>query len=223
MESSGAEIITVAVRRVNVSNPDSPRLTEVISPKKYTYLPNTAGCNNAEEAVRTLRLAREAGGWELVKLEIIGDNKTLYPNMIETLKAAKILTKDSFKVMAYCSDDPILAKQLEECGCVAIMPLGSPIGSGLGIQNKFNTKIIIENCNVPIIIDAGVGTASDACIAMELGCEGVLVNSAIALANNPILMGKSMKLAVDSGRKAFLSGRMSKNKFGIASTPEKDF
>ena len=143
--------------------------------------------------------------------------------MIETLKAAKTLTKDGFKVMAYCSDDPILAKQLEECGCVAIMPLGSPIGSGLGIQNKFNTKIIIENCNVPIIIDAGVGTASDACIAMELGCEGVLVNSAIALANNPILMGKSMKLAVESGRKAFLSGRMSKNKFGIASTPEKDF
>ena len=214
MESSGAEIITVAVRRVIISNPDSPRLTEVISPKKYTYLPNTAGCHNAEEAVSTLRLAREAGGWELVKLEIIGDSKTLYPNMIETLKAAKILTKDSFKVMAYCSDDPILAKQLEECGCVAIMPLGSPIGSGLGIQNKFNTKIII---------DAGVGTAADACIAMELGCEGVLVNSAIALANNPILMGKSMKLAVESGRKAFLSGRMSKNKFGIASTPEKDF
>jgi len=223
LESSGAEIITVAVRRVNISNPDSPKLTEVINPKKYTYLPNTAGCHNAEEAVRTLRLAREAGGWELVKLEIIGDNKTLYPDMIETLKAAKILTKDNFKVMAYCSDDPILAKQLEECGCVAIMPLGSPIGSGLGIQNKFNTKIIIENSNVPIIIDAGVGTASDACVAMELGCEGVLVNSAIALANNPILMGKSMKLAVESGRKAFLSGRMSKNKFGIASTPEKDF
>ena len=223
MEASGAEIITVAVRRVNISKPNSPKLTDVIDPKKYTYLPNSADCYNAEEAIRTLKLAREAGGWDLVKLEVIGDRKTLYPNMIETLKAARILVKDGFKVMAYCSDDPLLAKQLEDFGCTAIMPLGSPIGSGLGIQNKFNTKIIIDNSNVPVIVDAGVGTASDACIAMELGCEGVLINSAIALANNPVLMGNSMKLAVESGRKAFLSGRMAKNKFAIASSPNKDF
>lgn len=223
LEASGAEIITVAVRRVNISKPDSPKLSEIIDPKKYTYLPNTSFCYDAEEAVRTLKLAREAGGWKLVKLEIVGDQKTLYPNMIETLKAAKILVKDGFQVMAYCSDDPLLAKQLEECGCIAIMPLGSPIGSGLGIQNKFNTKIIIKNSKVPVIVDAGVGTASDACIAMELGCEGVLVNSAIALASNPVLMGNAMKLAVESGRKAFLSGRMAKNNFAIASSPIKDF
>jgi len=223
LESSGAEIITVALRRVNITKPNSPKLTEVINPKKYTFLPNTAGCYNAEESIRTLNLAREVGGWNLVKLEIIGDEKTLYPNMPETLKAAKLLVKDGFKIMAYCSDDPLLAKKLEDSGCTAIMPLGSPIGSGRGIQNKFNIKIIIENSSIPVIVDAGIGTASDACIAMEMGCDGVLVNSAIALAKNPILMANSMKLAVDSGRKAFLSGRMIKNDFARASSPKKDF
>ena len=186
-------------------------------------MPNTAGCYNAEESIRTLNLAREAGGWDLVKLEVLGDKTNLYPNMIETIKAAKILVKEGFKVMAYCSDDPILAKQLEEDGCSAIMPLGSPIGSGLGIQNKLNLKMIIDNSNVPIIVDAGLGTPSDACIAMELGCDGVLINSAIALADNPIKMGEAMKLAVQAGRMAYLSGRMNKNKFAIASSPKKDF
>ena len=223
IHSSGAEIITVAIRRTNLSNPEEPIITDIINPQTYTYLPNTAGCYNAEESIRTLNLAREAGGWDLVKLEVLGDKKNLYPNMIETIKAAKILVKEGFKVMAYCSDDPILAKQLEEDGCSAIMPLGSPIGSGLGIQNELNLKMIIGNSNVPIIVDAGLGTPSDACIAMELGCDGVLINSAIALADNPIKMGEAMKLAVQAGRMAYLSGRMNKNKFAIASSPKKDF
>ena len=223
IHSSGAEIITVAIRRTNLSNPEEPIITDIINPQTYTYLPNTAGCYNAEESIRTLNLAREAGGWDLVKLEVLGDKKNLYPNMIETIKAAKILVKEGFKVMAYCSDDPILAKQLEDDGCSAIMPLGSPIGSGLGIQNKLNLKMIIDNSNVPIIVDAGLGTPSDACIAMELGCDGVLINSAIALADNPIKMGEAMKLAVQAGRMAYLSGRMNKNKFAIASSPKKDF
>ena len=223
IHSSGAEIITVAIRRTNLSNPKEEIITDIINPKTYTYLPNTAGCYNAEESIRTLNLAREAGGWNLVKLEVLGDKKNLYPNMIETIKASKILVKEGFKVMAYCSDDPIFANQLEDDGCSAIMPLGSPIGSGLGIQNKLNLKMIIDNCNVPVIVDAGLGTASDACIAMELGCDGVLINSAIALANNPIQMGEAMKLAVQAGRKAYLSGRMNKNKFAIASSPNKDF
>lgn len=223
IHSSGAEIITVAIRRTNLSNPEEPLITDIINPQTYTYLPNTAGCYNAEESIRTLNLAREAGGWDLVKLEVLGDKTNLYPNMIETIKAAKILVKEGFKVMAYCSDDPILAKQLEEDGCSAIMPLGSPIGSGLGIQNKLNLKMIIDNSNVPIIVDAGLGTPSDACIAMELGCDGVLINSAIALADNPIKMGEAMKLAVQAGRMAYLSGRMNKNKFAIASSPKKDF
>ena len=223
IHSSGAEIITVAIRRTNLSNPEEPIITDIINPQTYTYLPNTAGCYTAEESIRTLNLAREAGGWDLVKLEVLGDKTNLYPNMIETIKAAKILVKEGFKVMAYCSDDPILAKQLEEDGCSAIMPLGSPIGSGLGIQNKLNLKMIIDNSNVPIIVDAGLGTPSDACIAMELGCDGVLINSAIALADNPIKMGEAMKLAVQAGRMAYLSGRMNKNKFAIASSPKKDF
>ncbi|MDB9761895.1 sulfur carrier protein ThiS [Alphaproteobacteria bacterium] len=223
IHSSGAEIITVAIRRTNLSNPDEAIITDIINPKIYTYLPNTAGCYTAEESIRTLNLAREAGGWDLVKLEVLGDKKSLYPNMIETIKASKILVKEGFKVMAYCSDDPILAKQLEDDGCVAVMPLGSPIGSGLGIQNKLNLKMIIDNSNIPVIVDAGIGTASDACIAMELGCDGVLINSAIALANNPIQMGEAMKLAVQAGRKTYLSGRMNMNKFAIPSSPKKDF
>jgi len=223
LEVSQSEIITVAVRRTNISNPKEPMITDIINPKKYTYLPNTAGCYNAEEAIRVLNLAREAGGWDLVKLEVLGDEKTLYPNMIETIKASKILVKEGFKVMAYCTDDPILAKKLEDNGCSAIMPLGSPIGSGLGIQRKLNIKIIIDNCSVPVIIDAGIGTASDACIAMEMGCDGVLVNSAIALANDPVLMASAMNKAVISGRAAYLSGRMKKNIFAKASSPIKDF
>jgi len=223
LDASNSEIITVAIRRTNLSNPSAPIITDIINPKKYTYLPNTAGCYNAEEAVRVLNLAREAGGWDLVKLEVLGDEKTLYPNMIETLKASKILVKEGFKVMAYCTDDPILAKQLEENGCSAIMPLGSPIGSGLGIQNKLNIKIIVDNSNVPVIVDAGLGTASDACIAMEMGCDAVLINSAIALAKDPILMADAMKNAVISGRNAYLSGRMKKNNLANASSPIKDF
>ena len=223
LEASKSEIITVAIRRTNISNPNEPMITDIINPKHYTYLPNTAGCYNAEEAIRVLNLAREAGGWDLVKLEVLGDEKTLYPNMIETIKASKVLVKEGFKVMAYCTDDPILAKKLEDNGCSAIMPLGSPIGSGLGIQNKLNIKIIIDNSNVPIIVDAGIGTASDACIAMEMGCDGVLVNSAIALADDPILMAKAMKQAVISGRAAYLSGRMEKSSIGKASSPKKDF
>ncbi len=219
IEASGAEIVTVAVRRVNLSDPSQPMLVDYVDPKKYTYLPNTAGCFDADSAVRTLRLAREAGGWELVKLEVLGDQKTLYPNMIETLKAAEVLIKEGFKVMVYCSDDPILAKQLEDMGCVAIMPLGSLIGSGLGIINPYTIRLIKETVSVPVLVDAGVGTASDAAIAMELGCDGVLMNTAIAAAKDPIAMARAMKLAVEAGRLAYHAGRMPKKLYADPSSP----
>lgn len=219
IEASGAEIVTVAVRRVNVSNPGEPMLTDFVDPKTYTYLPNTAGCFSADEAVRTLRLAREAGGWDLVKLEVLGDQKTLYPNMPETLIAAETLIKEGFKVMVYCADDPIQAKLLEDMGCVAIMPLAAPIGSGLGIQNPVGIRMIIEQSNVPVLVDAGVGTASDAAVAMELGCDGVLMNTAIAEAKDPIKMARAMKLAVESGRLAYLAGRMPKKMYADPSSP----
>ncbi len=218
-EAAEVELITVAIRRVNLSDPTKPMLVDFLDPKKFVFLPNTAGCYTGEEAVRTLRLAREAGGWNLVKLEVLGDEKTLYPNMPETLKSAELLIKDGFKVMVYCSDDPIQAKILEEIGCSAIMPLGAPIGSGLGIQNPLNIKMIIENSSVPVIVDAGVGTASDAAIAMELGCTAVLINSAIANSRDPVLMAKSMHYAVLAGRASYLAGRMEKKLFGTASTP----
>ena len=221
ISSSGAEIVTVAVRRVNILDKKKPMLSDYLNPKKYLYLPNTAGCYNSKEALRTLRLAREMGGWNLVKLEVLGDKRTLYPNMIETINSTKILVKEGFKVMVYCSDDPIQAKILEDCGASAIMPLASPIGSGLGIQNKINISLIIKKSKVPVIVDAGIGTASDATVAMELGCDGVLINSAIAMARNPIMMAKSFKHAVKAGRKSFLAGRMKKNYFGIASSPKK--
>ncbi|MBL0924441.1 MAG: sulfur carrier protein ThiS [Sphingomonadaceae bacterium] len=217
--ASGAEIITVAVRRVNVSDPKSPMLTDFIDPKKYTYLPNTAGCFNAAEAIRTLRLAREAGGWDLVKLEVLGEAKTLYPDMRETLKATETLAKDGFLPMVYCVDDPIAAKQLEDAGAVAVMPLGAPIGSGLGIQNRVTIRLIVEGANVPVLVDAGVGTASDAAVAMELGCDGVLMNTAIAEAKNPVAMAKAMKLAVESGRMAYLAGRMGRRMYADPSSP----
>ena len=219
VKESGADMVTVAVRRVNILDKKKPILTDYLNPKKITYLPNTAGCFSSEEALRTLRLAREMGGWKLVKLEVLGDKKTLYPNMIETLKSTKILVKEGFKVMVYCTDDPLLAKKLEDSGASAIMPLASPIGSGLGIQNKINISIIIKQSKVPVIIDAGIGTASDATIAMELGCDGVLINSAIANAKKPILMARSFKNAVLSGRESFLAGRMKKNFFAMASSP----
>lgn len=219
IEASGAEIVTVAVRRVNITDPKQPVLTDYIDPKTYTYLPNTAGCFSADEAVRTLRLAREAGGWDLVKLEVLGDQKTLYPNMPETLSAAKTLVDEGFKVMVYCADDPIQAKILEELGCVAIMPLAAPIGSGLGIQNPVGIRMIIEQANVPVLVDAGVGTASDAAVAMELGCDGVLMNTAIAEAKDPIKMARAMKLAVESGRLAYLAGRMPKKMYADPSSP----
>ncbi|ANK81504.1 MAG: thiamine biosynthesis protein ThiS [Rhizobiales bacterium NRL2] len=219
LEASGAEIITVAVRRVNLTDPDKPMLVDFIDPKKYTFLPNTAGCFTAEDAVRTLRLAREAGGWDLVKLEVLGDQKTLYPDMPETVRAAEMLLKEGFEVMVYCSDDPIQAKRLEDMGCCAIMPLGAPIGSGLGIQNPVNIRLIIEQANVPVLVDAGVGTASDAAIAMELGCDGVLMNTAIAEAGDPILMARAMKAAVEAGRMAYLAGRMPKKKYADPSSP----
>jgi len=219
LKASGAEIVTVAVRRVNVSDPNQPMLVDYIDPKKYTYLPNTAGCYTGEDAVRTLRLAREAGGWSLVKLEVLGDQKSLYPDMVETLKAAEMLIKDGFEVMVYCTDDPIMAKRLEDIGCCAIMPLGAPIGSGLGIQNPVNIRMIIENAKVPVLVDAGVGTASDAAIAMELGCDGVLMNTAIALAKDPITMARAMGLAVESGRLAYLAGRMPKKMYASPSSP----
>ena len=217
--ASGAEIVTVAVRRVNLSDPSQPMLVDYVSPKTYTYLPNTAGCYTADEAVRTLRLAREAGGWDLVKLEVLGDQKTLYPNMPETLAAAEVLIRDGFKVMVYCSDDPIQAKKLEDMGCVAIMPLGSLIGSGLGIMNPINIRLIKESVAVPVLVDAGVGTASDAAVAMELGCDGVLMNTAIAAARDPIRMARAMKLAVEAGRLAYLSGRMPKKMYADPSSP----
>lgn len=219
IEASGAQIVTVAVRRVNVSNPNEPMLTDYVDPKTYTYLPNTAGCFSADEAVRTLRLAREAGGWDLVKLEVLGDQKTLYPNMPETLIAAQTLIDEGFKVMVYCADDPIQAKILEEMGCVAIMPLAAPIGSGLGIQNPVGIRLIIEQANVPVLVDAGVGTASDAAIAMELGCDGILMNTAIAEAKDPIKMARAMKMAVEAGRLAYQAGRMPKKMYADPSSP----
>jgi thiazole synthase len=219
LTASGAEIITVAVRRVNVHEAGQPMLQDFIDPKKYTYLPNTAGCFTAEDAVRTLRLAREAGGWNLVKLEVLADKKTLYPDVIETVKATEELVKDGFEVMAYTSDDPVVARKLEDVGACAIMPLGAPIGSGLGIQNELNIRFIIEQSSVPVLVDAGVGVPSEAAQAMEMGCEAVLVNTAIAEADDPVLMAEAMKLAVESGRKAFLAGRMKKKDFGDPSSP----
>ena len=221
IKASGAEMVTVAVRRVNITDKKKPLLTDYLNPKKIKLLPNTAGCYTSKEALRTLRLARELGGWKLVKLEVLGDKKTLYPNMIETVKSTRTLVKEGFKVMVYCTDDPLLAKKLEDCGASAIMPLASPIGSGLGLQNKINISLIIKQTKVPVIVDAGIGTASDATIAMELGCDGVLINSAIANAKNPILMAKSFKDAVISGRNAFLAGRMKKNIFASPSSPVK--
>ena len=220
VKASGAEIVTVAVRRVNISDKKKPLLMDYLNPKKITYLPNTAGCFNSNEALRTLRLAREIGGWKLVKLEILGDKRTLLPEMIETLKSTEILTKEGFQVMVYCNDDPLFAKKLEDVGAVAIMPLAAPIGSGLGIQNKVNIKLIKKKIKIPLFIDAGIGQASDATIAMELGCDGVLVNTAIARANNPEEMAKAMKFAVIAGRKSYISGRMKKNFFGSASSPK---
>ncbi|WP_188055804.1 sulfur carrier protein ThiS [Sphingosinithalassobacter sp. CS137] len=219
LAASGAEIVTVAVRRVNVSDPKAPMLTDYIDPKKVTYLPNTAGCFTADEAVRTLRLAREAGGWDLVKLEVLGEARTLYPDMRETLKATETLVAEGFKPMVYCVDDPIAAKQLEEAGAVAIMPLGAPIGSGLGIQNRVTIRLIVEGAKVPVLVDAGVGTASDAAVAMELGCDGVLMNTAIAEAKDPVAMARAMKLAVESGRLAYRAGRMGKRRYADPSSP----
>ena len=219
LDASGAEIVTVAVRRVNVTDPDAPMLIDYVDPKRYTYLPNTAGCFTGEDAVRTLRLAREAGGWSLVKLEVLGDQETLYPNMAETLRAAEILIKDGFEVMVYCSDDPIMAKRLEDMGCAAIMPLAAPIGSGLGVQNPVGIRIIVERCAVPVLVDAGVGTASDAAVAMELGCDGVLMNTAIAAARDPVLMAHAMRHAVEAGRLAYLAGRMAKKRYADPSSP----
>ncbi|MEL0250923.1 MAG: sulfur carrier protein ThiS [Novosphingobium sp.] len=219
VEASGAEIVTVAVRRVNVSDPKAPMLTDYIDPKKITYLPNTAGCFDAESAIRTLRLAREAGGWDLVKLEVLGEARTLYPNMIETLRATEVLAKEGFLPMVYCVDDPIAAKQLEDAGAVAVMPLGAPIGSGLGIQNKVTVRLIVEGAKVPVLVDAGVGTASEAAVAMELGCDGVLMNTAIAEAKDPIRMARAMKLAVQAGRDAYLAGRMQTRKYADPSSP----
>ena len=218
---SGAEMVTVAVRRVNILDKKKPLLMDYIDPKKITYLPNTAGCFNSEEALRTLRLAREIGGWKLVKLEVLGDRKSLLPDMIETLKSTEILTKEGFQVMVYCNDDPLMAKRLENVGACSIMPLAAPIGSGLGIQNKLNIKIIRNQTKLPLIIDAGIGTASDASIAMEMGCDGVLINTAIAKAKNPYQMAEAMKLAVIAGRKSYLSGRIKKNIMGQASSPNK--
>ena len=218
-EASGAEIVTVAVRRVNVTDRSQPMLTEFLDPKRFTYLPNTAGCFTADDAIRTLRLAREAGGWNLVRLEVLGEARTLYPNMAETLRATDILVKDGFDVMVYCADDPIAAKKLEELGAAAIMPLGSLIGSGLGIQNPVTLRLIIDNAKVPVLVDAGVGTASDAAVAMELGCDGVLMNTAIAEAKDPILMARAMKLAVESGRLAYRAGRMGKRRYADPSSP----
>jgi thiazole synthase len=219
LEASGAEMVTVALRRVNVMDPGAPRLIDFIDPKKYVYLPNTAGCFTAEDALRTLRLAREAGGWTLVKLEVLGDKKTLYPDMVETLRATEVLIREGFQVMVYCTDDPLMAKRLEDMGAAAIMPLAAPIGSGLGIQNPINIRLIVEEAKVPVIVDAGVGTASDAAIAMELGCDGVLMNTAIAEAKNPILMARAMKLAVEAGRLAYLAGRMPKKRYADPSSP----
>jgi thiazole synthase len=221
IEASGAQIVTVAVRRTNIGqNPDEPNLLDVIPPDRYTLLPNTAGCYTADDAVRTCRLARELlDGHELVKLEVLGDEKTLYPQMPQTLKAAEQLVVDGFKVMVYTSDDPIMARELEAMGCVAVMPLAAPIGSGLGIQNRYNILEIVENAQVPILVDAGVGTASDAAIAMEMGCDGVLMNTAIAAAGDPVLMAGAMKKAIEAGREAFRAGRMPRRRYASASSP----
>ncbi len=219
LAASGAEIVTVAVRRVNISDPKAPMLTDFIDPKKITYLPNTAGCFTADDAIRTLRLAREAGGWDLVKLEVLGEAKTLYPDMRETLKATEVLANEGFLPMVYCTDDPIGAKQLESAGAVAVMPLGAPIGSGLGIQNRVTIRLIVEGASVPVLVDAGVGTASDAAVAMELGCDGVLMNTAIAEAKDPVRMARAMKAAVEAGRDAYLAGRMGTRKYADPSSP----
>ena len=215
---SGAEIVTVAVRRVNILDKSKPLLMDYIDPKKITYLPNTAGCFTSEEALRTLRLAREIGGWKLVKLEVLGDKKNLFPDIIETLKSTEILTKEGFKVMVYCSDDPLIAKKLEDAGAAAIMPLAAPIGSGLGIQNKINLKIIRNQTKLPLIVDAGIGEASDATEAMEIGCDAVLVNTAIAKAKKPFEMAEAMRYAVIAGRKSYLAGRIKVNILGSRST-----
>jgi thiazole synthase len=219
IEVSGAEIVTVAVRRVNITDPHKENLLDYLDPKKYTILPNTAGCYNAEDAVRTCRLAREAGVGKLVKLEVIGDDKTLFPDIPATIEAAKTLVKEGFVVLPYINDDPITAKRLEEIGCAAVMPLAAPIGSGLGIRNPYNIRIILEQARVPVIVDAGVGTASDAAMAMELGCHGVLMNTAIASAKDPILMAEAMRLGIEAGRKAYLAGRIPKKLYATASSP----
>ena len=219
IEVSGAEIVTVAVRRVNITDPNKENLLDYLDPKKFTILPNTAGCYNAEDAVRTCRLAREAGVGSLVKLEVIGDDRTLFPDVPATLEAAKILVQEGFTVLPYTTDDPITAKKLEELGCAAVMPLAAPIGSGLGIRNPYNLRIILEHAKVPVIVDAGVGTASDAAIALEMGCDGVLMNTAIAGAKNPILMAEAMRLGVEAGRKAYLAGRIAKKLYATASSP----
>ncbi len=219
VKASGADMVTVALRRVNITNKSKPMLSDYLNPKKITFLPNTAGCFSSDEALRTLRLAREIGGWKLVKLEVLGDKKTLFPNMIETIKSTKVLVKEGFKVMVYCTDDPELAKKLEDNGASAIMPLASPIGSGLGLLNKINISLIIKQSKVPVIVDAGIGTPSDATIAMEMGCDGVLINSAIAKAKKPLLMAEAFKDAVNAGRTGFLAKRMKKNYLGSASSP----
>lgn len=219
IEVSGAEIVTVAVRRVNITDPDKENLLDYLDPKQYTILPNTAGCYTAEDALRTCRLAREAGVGNMVKLEVIGDEKTLFPDIPATLDAAKILVKEGFVVLPYINDDPVTAKKLEDIGCAAVMPLAAPIGSGLGIRNPYNIRIILEQASVPVIVDAGVGTASDAAVAMEMGCDGVLMNTAIAGAKDPILMAEAMRLAVEAGRKAFLAGRIPKKLYATASSP----
>lgn len=219
LRASGAEIVTVAVRRVNVTDPSKPMLVDYVSPREYTFLPNTAGCYTAAEAVRTLRLAREVGGWDLVKLEVLGDQKSLYPDMMETLAATEALVKEGFQVMVYCTDDPIMARRLEDLGACAIMPLGAPIGSGLGIQNRINIRLIVEQARVPVLVDAGVGTASDATVAMELGCDGVLMNTAIAEAKDPIMMARAMRLAVEAGREAYRAGRMPMKRYADPSSP----
>jgi thiazole synthase len=219
LEASGAQMVTVAVRRVNLTDRSQPMLIDFIDPKKYTYLPNTAGCFTGEDAVRTLRLAREAGGWTLVKLEVLGEKKLLYPDMLETLRATEMLAKDGFQVMVYCSDDPLMAKRLEDMGAVAIMPLASPIGSGMGLTATVNLRMIIEDAKVAVIVDAGIGTASDAAVAMELGCDAVISNTAIAHAQDPVKMARAMKLAVEAGRLAWLAGRMPKKAYADPSSP----
>ncbi len=218
-EAAGAEIVTVALRRVNLSDPSQPKLVDFLDPQRFVYLPNTAGCFTGEEAVRTLRLAREAGGWDLVKLEVLSDAKTLYPDMEETLRALKLLVAEGFKVMVYCTDDPVFARKLEEAGAAAIMPLGAPIGSGLGVQNRVNIRLIVEQAEVPVLVDAGVGAASDATIAMELGCDGVLMNTAIAEAKDPVRMARAMKHAVIAGREGYLAGRMPRRLYADPSSP----